>query len=428
MSMALVLFLSLAILVVIGVPVAFAIGLASVITLVGCVPGLSLTMVAQRCFAGINSFPLMCVPFFIIAGEFMARGNISTKLINFANVFVGRITGGFAHVNVLTSMLFGGVSGSAQADVASTGPVMIPTMVKAGYDRDFSTAITATSATIGMIIPPSNAMIIYSTVATSVSVSAMFIAGIIPGILVGIAQMIVAYIISKKRQYPKSEKLSLREKLSFIVQGFPPLMTFVIVMGGILGGIFTPTESAVIAAFYNFFLAVFGYRTVSLKEVPGMLYHAALTTGVALFLISTSSIFGWLLAYGDIPQQIANILLSLTQNKYLIYLFIFLVLLLVGTVMDMTPALIIFVPIFLPIVQSLGMSSIQFGLIIISTLCIGLFTPPVGTVLFLSCNIGKESIERVSRAMVPFMFSMIAVVLLMVFIPGLTTYLPSILK
>jgi len=427
MSMTIVLFLSLAFLVVSGVPVAFSIGLSSMVTMMICIPDLSLTLVAQRCFAGINSFPLMCVPFFIIAGEFMSRGNISTKLINFADVFVGRITGGLAHVNVLTSMLFGGVSGSAQADVASTGPVMIPTMVKAGYSRDFSTAITATSATIGMIIPPSNAMIIYSTVASSVSVSAMFIAGIIPGILVGLAQMVVAYVIAKKRHYPKSAKLNGRQKLTYIVQGFPPLMTFVIIMGGILGGIFTPTESAVIATFYNFFLAVFGYKTVSLKEVPNMLYRSALTTGVALFLISTSSIFGWILAYGNIPQQIAKALLALTSNQFLIYLLIFVLLLLVGTVMDMTPALIIFVPIFLPIVQQLGMSSIQFGLMIIMSLCIGLFTPPVGTVLFLACNIGHESIEKVSRSMIPFMFSMIFIVLLVIFIPAITTYLPSVL-
>jgi tripartite ATP-independent transporter DctM subunit len=427
MNMTLVLFFSLALLVVAGVPVAYSIGLSSLLTLLICIPGLSLTVVAQRCFAGINSFPLMCVPFFIIAGEFMSKGNISTKLINFANVFVGRITGGLAHVNILTSMLFGGVSGSAQADVASTGPVMIPTMVKSGYSRDFSTAITATSATIGMIIPPSNAMIIYSTVASSVSVSAMFIAGIIPGIMVGLGQMVVAYFISKKRNYPKSPKLSGKQKLTFIVQGFPPLMTFVIIMGGILGGIFTPTESAVIAAFYNFFLSVFGYKTVSVKDVPKMLYDAALTTGVALFLISTSSIFGWILAYGNIPQHIAEALLALTSNKILIYLLIFVTLLLVGTVMDMTPALIIFVPIFLPVVQLLGMDAIQFGLMIIMTLCIGLFTPPVGTVLFLACNIGQETIEKVSKAMIPFMFSMITIVLLVIFFPAITLYLPSVI-
>ncbi|MGH4037968.1 MAG: TRAP transporter large permease [Sphaerochaeta sp.] len=426
MNMTLVLFLSLAFLVIAGVPVAYSIGLSSLITMLLCIPGLSLTLVAQRCFAGINSFPLMCVPFFIIAGEFMAKGNISSKLINFANVFVGRITGGLAHVNVLTSMLFGGVSGSAQADVASTGPVMIPTMEEAGYSRDFATALTATSATIGMIIPPSNAMIIYSTVATSVSVSAMFIAGIIPGILVGLAQMIVAYFISKKRGYPKSPKLTGKQKFTYIIQGFPPLMTFIIIMGGILGGIFTPTESAVIATFYNFFLAVFGYRTVSIKEVPDMLYHSAITTGVALFLISTSSIFGWILAYGNIPQQIARALLSVTSNKYLIYLMIFIILLLVGTVMDMTPALIIFVPIFLPIVQTLGMDAIQFGLFIVMALCIGLFTPPVGTVLFLACNIGHIAIEKVSKAMIPFMFSMIFIVLLVIFVPGVTLYLPSL--
>jgi tripartite ATP-independent transporter DctM subunit len=383
--------------------------------------------VAQRCFAGIDTFPLMCIPFFIIAGEFMSKGNISLKLIKFADVFVGRITGGLAHVNVLTSMLFGGVSGSAMADVASEGPIIIPAMVKAGYDDDFATAITATSATIGMIIPPSNAMIIYSTIATSVSVTAMFIAGIVPGILVGISQMVVAYIISKKRGYPKSAKLSWRDKIKNIINGIPPLITFVIIMGGILGGIFTPTESAVFAAFYSFVLAVFGYKTVKWREIPQMLYRSALTTAVALFLIATSTIFGWLLAYGNIPQYIASALLMISSNKYVLYLLFFAVLLLVGTVMDMTPALIIFVPIFLPIVQQLGMDPIQFGLMTIITLCIGLFTPPVGTVLFLSCNIGHVSLERVSKAMIPFMISMISIVLLVIFVPQVTLWLPSLL-
>ncbi len=357
----------------------------------------------------------------------MSKGNISIKLINIANLFVGRITGGLAHVNVMTSMMFGGSSGSAQADVASTGPIMIPTMVESGYDRDFATAITATSSTIGMIIPPSNAMIIYSTIATSVSVTAMFIAGIIPGILVGLAQMIVAYYISKKRKYPKCEKLDWKTKVHYFFEGIPPLFTFVIILGGVLGGAFTPTESAVIAAFYSFILSVFVYKSIVWKDIPGMLYRSALVTGVALFLIATSSIFGWLLAYGNIPMHIANAMLAITTNRYLLILMIFAVLLLVGTVMDMTPALIIFVPIFLPIAIRLGIEPIQFGLMIIMTLCIGLFTPPVGTVLFLACNIGKTTIEAVSKAMIPFMVSMILIVLGVIFIPALTMWLPSVI-
>lgn len=427
MLMTLILFSSLAILVLLGVPVAFSIGLASLVTILATIPEISLTLIAQRCFAGIDTFPLMCIPFFIISGEFMSRGNISIKLINIANLFVGRITGGLAHVNVLTSMMFGGISGSAQADVASTGPIMIPTMVEAGYDRDFATAITATSATIGMIIPPSNAMIIYSTIATSVSVSAMFIAGIIPGILVGLAQMIVAYFISKRRKYPKCPILDMKTKIRYFFEGIPPMFTFIIILGGILGGAFTPTESAVIAAFYSFFLSVIVYKSVKWKDIPTMLYRSALVTGVALFLIATSSIFGWLLAYGNIPMHIANAMLSFTTNKHILILLIFIMLMLVGTVMDMTPALIIFVPIFLPIATQLGIAPIQFGLMVIITLCIGLFTPPVGTVLFLACKIGNTTLESVSKAMIPLMFSMLVIALAVIFIPGLTLWLPSIL-
>lgn len=428
MEMTIILFASLFILIAFGVPISFSIGISSVVTLLLTMPDMSLTLVAQRLFAGIDTFPLMCIPFFVISGEFMARGNISDKLIDFANVFVGRIKGGLAHVNVLTSMMFGGVSGSAQADVASEGPVIIPTMVKAGYDRDFSVAITATSSTIGMIIPPSNAMIIYSTIATSVSVTAMFIAGIIPGILVGLAQMIVAYIIAKKRNYPKVPKMTLKEKVMAVLRGIPPLINFIIIMGGILGGVFTPTESAVIAAFYSFFLAVFCYRTVKFKEIPDILYRSAITTASALFLIASSNIFGWLLAYANIPQHIANAMLSITSNKVGIYLLIILLLIVVGCFMDMTPALIIFVPILLPVVQQFGMNPIQFGIMIVVALCIGLFTPPVGAVLFLSCSIGKVSLEKVSKAMIPFMISMIIVLLMVTFIEPLTLWLPSVIK
>ena len=243
----------------------------------------------------------------------------------------------------------------------------------------------------------------------------MFIAGIIPGILVGLAQMIVAYIIAKKRNYPKVPKMTLKEKVMAVLRGIPPLINFIIIMGGILGGVFTPTESAVIAAFYSFFLAVFCYRTVKFKEIPDILYRSAITTASALFLIASSNIFGWLLAYANIPQHIANAMLSITSNKVGIYLLIILLLIVVGCFMDMTPALIIFVPILLPVVQQFGMNPIQFGIMIVVALCIGLFTPPVVAVLFLSC-IGKMSLEKVSKAMIPFMISMIIVLLMVTFI------------
>lgn len=426
--MVIILFLSLLFLVIIGTPISFAIGISSLLTFLATLPNIPLTIIPQRIFAGIDTFPLMCIPFFVIAGEFMSKGNISQKLIDVANIFVGRITGGLAHINILSSMFFGGVSGSATADVSSIGTILIPTMSKAGYDDDFSVAVTATSATIGMIIPPSNAMIIYSTIATSVSISSMFLAGIIPGILVGLSLMIVAYFISKKRGYQKEPKTTFSQKVKHFLAGILPMFTFIIILGGILGGIFTPTESAVVAALYSFILSVFVYKSVKLKDVPEMMYRCAITTAAALFLIAVSSIFGWLLAYGQIPSVIASLIFRITSNKYLIYILILIVYLIVGTFLDMTPALIIFVPIFLPIVQQLGMDAVQFGLLTIVALCIGLYTPPVGAVLFLTCRIGNVSLEDGSRAVIPFMLAMILICLLIIFVKPLTMFLPTILS
>lgn len=427
MNMTLLLFGALFVLIAVGVPVAFSIGLASLITLIIAVPDISLTVVAQRMYAGINSFSLLCIPFFIISGEFMSRGNISDRLIGLANVIVGRIPGGLGHINVLTSMMFGGVSGSAQADVASEGPIMIPTMVDAGYSREFSVAITATSSTIGMIIPPSNAMIIYCSIATTVSVSSMFIAGIIPGILVGLAQMLVCFVMAKRHGYGRAPKTTFKEKINAIIRGIPVLFLFVIIMGGILGGVVTATESAILAVIYSAFLTLVLYKTVKLSDLPGMLYRSAVLSAAALFLIASSNIFGYLLAYANIPQLIASAMLSVTNNQFLLMMMIVVLLLIVGTFMDMTPALIIFVPILLPVAQQFGMDPIQFGMIIIITLCIGLFTPPVGAALFLACNIGKCSLEGASKAMIPFMFSMIAVVIMVILFPQLTCWLPRVL-
>lgn len=427
MGMSLYLLISMLTLVVIGTPISFAIGISSLFTLVMTLPDLSLTIITQRAFAGIDNFPLMCIPFFVIAGEFMSQGNISQKLIDVANIFVGRIKGGLAHVNIAASMLFGGVSGSATADVSSIGTILIPTMTKAGQDKEFAVAVTATSATIGMIIPPSNPMIIYSTIASSVSVTAMFLAGVIPGIMVGLSLMVVAYLISVQRGYKYQEKTTLKEKIKALFSGILPLITFIIILGGILGGIFTPTESAVVAAFYSFFLTVFVYKNVKFSDIPQMLYRASLTTSAVLFLIALSSIFGWLLAYGNIPKQIAGLIFSITTNKVAVLMLIFLMLLLVGTFLDMTPALIIFVPIFLPIVQELGMDPVQFGVMIICALAIGLYTPPVGAVLFITCKIGDASLEKTSMAILPFMLAMIIVCLVVMFIEPVTMMLPRIL-
>lgn len=422
-----VLFLSLAILVILGMPVAFAIVLSSAAAILSLGADMPLTLIVQRIFTGIDSFPLMCIPFFVLAGEFMSGGNISQKLIDVANIFVGRIRGGLAHVNIVASMLFGGVSGSATADVSSIGTILIPTMKRAGYHDDFSVAVTATSATIGIIIPPSNAMIVYATVAGSVSISGMFLAGIVPGILVGLSLMVVAYILAVKRGYPTEPRRSGREIAKALVDGILPMLTFVIILGGILGGIFTPTESAVVAAFYAFVISVLVYRNVKFKDIPAMLLRCALTTAAVLFLIGASSIFGFLLAYARVPETIAAFMFSITTNKYLLLLIMFLIFLLIGTVMDLSPALIIFVPIFLPIAQQLGMGAIPFGIFIISALAVGLYTPPVGAVLFITCGIGKISIQHAVRAILPFMLAMVVVVLLIMYIEPITMFLPRLL-
>lgn len=425
--MVVILFLSLAVLVILGMPVAFAIVLSSAAAILSMGANMPLTLIVQRIFTGIDSFPLMCIPFFVLAGEFMSGGNISQKLIDVANIFVGRIRGGLAHVNIVASMLFGGVSGSATADVSSIGTILIPTMKRAGYHDDFSVAVTATSATIGIIIPPSNAMIVYATVAGSVSISGMFLAGIIPGILIGLSLMVVAYILAVKRGYPTEPKRSGREIVRALADGILPMLTFVIILGGILGGIFTPTESAVVAAFYAFIISVFVYRNVKFKDIPAMLLRCALTTAAVLFLIGASSIFGFLLAYARVPETIAAFMFSITSNKYLLLLIMFLIFLLIGTVMDLSPALIIFVPIFLPIAQKLGMGPIQFGIFIISALAVGLYTPPVGAVLFITCGIGKISIQKAVKAILPFMLAMVVVVLLIMYVEPITMFLPTVL-
>ncbi len=426
--MVFILFVSMLALIGLGIPISFAIALSTVFTIVLSIDSLPLTLVVQRIFTGMDSFPIMCIPFFMLAGELMSAGDISQKLVNLANVVVGRIRGGLAHINVLACMLFGGVSGSACADATSIGSILIPTMIKAGYERDFSVAVTASAGTLGIIIPPSNPMIVYATVAGSVSISALFLAGIIPGILIGISFMFVAYMISVKRGYKRSEPVQWRQVPRIVAEGCVPLFTFVIILGGILGGIFTPTESAVVAAFYSFVIAVFVFKTVKLSQMPTILFNSALSTSVVLLLIGVSSIFGWLLAYAHIPEEIAAFIFSLSTNKYVVYTLIYIALLIIGTFMEGTPAIIIFTPIFLPIAVKLGMDPVQFGVLIVASFAIGNYTPPVGAVLFVTCALGKISMERAVKALVPFLCMAIIVTMLIIFVPALTMYIPNLMK
>ncbi len=421
-----ILFGSFFLLILIGVPISFAIGLSTVATITFGIDTLSAGIFIQRMFAGINSFPLMCIAFFILSGDLMSNGDLTKNIVKFANVFVGRIPGGLAHVNVLGSMMFGGVSGSANADVSSMGPLEIGMMRAAGYHKEFSVAVTVASATIGIIIPPSIPMVIYASSAGGVSISDLFIAGIIPGVLMGVSMMITCYIIAKKRNYPKEAKHTFQENVRAILEGIPTCFLFVIIMGGILAGIFTPTEASVVAALYSFILSVICYRTVSIRQVPGIMINSALSTAVVLFLIGVSTAFSFILAYAKVPQLVTNLILSITDVPSLIFILMFVVFLIVGAIMDTSPALIILTPIFLPLAESCGMDPVQFGLFMIVALSIGLYTPPVGAVLFIGAKIGGVSIEQASLACIPFWIAVSIVVLAIIFIPELTLWLPSV--
>ena len=393
-----VLVISFIILLTLNVPVAFCMGIATLlgVLVIGELP--SFLIIAQKMATGIDSFALLAIPFFILSGLFMGRGGIARRLIDFANVVVGRFRGGLAFVNIMTCMLFGSISGSAAAAVSSVGGFMVPLMNKMGYHRDFNASISITAATTGLLIPPSNVMIVYSLATGGmVSIAAIFIAGVLPGILVGLALMVVAGIISIRRNYGKGERFGLSESFMRFLKAIPALLLIVIVLGGILGGIFTATEASAIAVVYSFALSVFIYKEVKLKDLPGIVLQSAITTAVVFLLIATSMAMSWFLAHQNVPQNISAFLLGLTESKILLLLIINLILLAVGTFMDMTPAVLIFTPIFLPVVKGLGIHPLHFGIIMIMNLCIGLCTPPVGTVLFLGCGIANTTVTKAMR-------------------------------
>ncbi len=421
-----ILFGSFLILIALRVPVSITLAVSSILTALYL--DIPLLIIAQRMVKGIESFSLLAIPFFILSGEIMGAGGISKQLINFSNVFVGRFRGGLAQINVLTSMMFGGISGSAVADVSSEGTWMIPAMKAKGYDEDFSVAVTVASSCQGIVIPPSHNMIIYSTAAGGLSVGALFVAGVIPGILLGAAQMVVCFILAKKRNYPKEEKISLKNALGMVGHAIPGLMTIVIIMGGVLSGVFTATESAAIAAIYAFLITFFFYREIPLSAMKGILYNSFKTLAMVMSLISTASAFGYLMAYLRVPTMVTNALLSVSDNKYVILLLINLMLLFLGMVMDMAPIIIIVTPILIPVIETIGVSPIHFGIIMVLNLAIGLCTPPVGSALFVGCSIGKISIEKVTKALVPFYLCMVAVLLLVTYIPEIAMFLPSLLK
>jgi len=421
-----VLVVSFVILIAIGVPIAYSIGISGILTMVvSILPMPAFTTLSQRMATALDSFALLAIPFFILAGQIMNRGGIAVRLIEFAKVMVGRLPGGLAFVNVMANMLFGAISGSAAAAASAIGSFMTPKMVEEGYDRGFSTAVNITSATTGLTIPPSNILIVYSLASGGVSIAALFIAGYIPGILTGFALIGVAAAFSLRKNYPVGEKIGLKGSVIRFLDAVPSLLLLIIVIGGIIAGIFTATEASAVAVVYTLILA-FIYKEIKWKDLPDILLRTVRTTAIVLLLVATSMGLSWIMSYENIPQDVSRVLLSLSENKFAIMLIINLILLAVGIFMDMTPAVLIFTPIFLPIVGDLGLDPIHFGIIMVLNLSIGLCTPPVGTLLFVGCSVAKIGIGAVIRPLIPLYIAMIAILLLVTFIPDLSLWIPRI--
>jgi TRAP-type C4-dicarboxylate transport system permease large subunit len=470
-TVALILVVVFVLLLIMNVPIAVSIALASFFAILaeGFDPTIALSLKMAN---GVNSFSLLAIPFFILSGHLMGQGGLARRLIDFASMLVGRLPGGLGYVNTLTCMLFGSISGSAAAAVSSVGGFMIPEMNRKGYGREFNVAVTTTAATTGLLIPPSNVMIVYSVAAGSVSIAAMFMAGFLPGIIMGLFIMLVAGIISIFAGYrgdvvemPRWKPVVAAAVVAVILisvlgikQGWIPaggagllssgfvvfvlvsvgcciafrtfrrayltLLLILIVIGGILKGIFTATEAAAIAVVYAFFLSVVVYREIKLKQLPEILLQTGITTAVVMLLIGASSGMSWIMTMANIPQTVSAALLGLSDNPIVILLTINALLLFVGTFMDMTPAILIFTPIFLPVVMELGMHPVHFGIMMIANLCIGLCTPPVGTCLFIGCGVGKTTIAKVTKTMLPFFGAMIAALMVITYVPASSLWLP----
>ncbi|WP_156291811.1 TRAP transporter large permease [Oceanobacillus salinisoli] len=416
---------SFLVLILCRVPIALALILSSLAT--GIYMDIDLSAIIQRMVAGLNSFSLLAIPFFIIAGEIMNEGGISRRLINLANVLIGKIRGGLAMVNVLASTFFGGISGSAIADTSSVGSVMIPMMKKQGYDSNFAVGVTVSSSAQGVMIPPSHNMIIYSTAAGGVSIGALFMGGLIPGVLLGLALMVLTYVLAVKRKYPMGEPVKKEDVPRIIWEGLLGLFTVVIILGGILSGFFTVTESAAIGTLYAFIITFFVYRDIKITRMGVILQRSFKTLAMVLFLIAASSAFGWLLALLKVPAMVSNALISISPSDAVTVLLIVIILLVLGMIMDMAPLILIATPILLPVATNVGMDPVHFGVVMILCLAIGLITPPVGTVLFVGSAIGRISIEKATKGLLPFYAVMIIMLILVAFIPELVIWLPNML-
>jgi len=387
---------------------------------------ITLQVIPQMMITTFDSFVLLAIPLFMLAGQLMNSGGITDKIFSFANKLIGHMKGGLSHVNVVASMIFAGMSGSAVADAAGLGQIEIKAMVEEGFDPDFSAAITAASSTIGPIIPPSIPFVIYGSM-TGTSIGALFVAGAIPGLLMGLSLMFICYIISVKRGYPSHKRASIKEIAISFIKAVPSLLTPIIIIGGILFGVFTPTEAAAVAVVYALILGILIYKEIKLRDLLGILLDVGKNTASIMFIVSTATVFGWILTYQGIPQRLAVLLLSITQNIYLILLIINLLLLLVGCFMETIAAQLVLIPVLVPIIDILGIDRLQFGVIITLNLMIGLITPPVGVCLYVVSNIAKIPFERVVKATLPFILVLIIVLMLITYVPGISTFLPKLL-
>jgi len=423
--MALTIFLvSLVALSLIGTPMGFAIGFIAIIFMyfLGMPDPL---IIARRMITGIDIYTLMAIPFFMLAGEIMNSAGIVEDILNFSNALIGRRKGGLGHVNVLASMLFSGVSGSAVADTSALGSLEVPMMLRAGYDLPYSAAITAASAVIGPIIPPSIPMIILASI-SQISVAKLFIGGAIPGILIGISLMAYNHYISKKRNYPAGEKKTLKEFFILLRKTIWALIMPLIILGGIIGGVFTATEAGAIASIYGVIIAVFIYK-LDVRKLKDVFLNAMMNTGIVLFICATAMVLTWYLAVAQVPQQLADIFLNVTSNKYVFIFLLNIMLFLLGMILDLTPALYLLAPILLPAARSFGMDTIHFGVVMVTNLCIGLITPPVGTVLYVTTSVSKVKMEKLIKELVPMYAVLFLVLMLISYLPFLVTYLPNLL-
>ncbi|WP_298484499.1 TRAP transporter large permease [uncultured Maribacter sp.] len=422
----LVLVISFVGLLAIGTPVAWSITISSLLTMLVSIPAMpAFTTVAQRIGTGLDSFALLAIPFFVLSGELMNKGGIAHRLIAFAKTIVGALPGGLALINVISAMLMGAIAGSAMASASAMGSILGPEMEKEGYSKEFGAAVNITSATTGLIIPPSNVLIVYSLASGGASIAALFLAGYIPGILTGMFLMIVASFWAKKKKYKVGKRSTLKEVFKTFITALPSLFMLVVVIGGIVTGIFTATEASAIAVLYSLILG-FVYKEISFKSLPQILLDSSATTAIVMLLIGASMSMSWALSYENIPQDISTGLLGLSDNKIMILLIINLLLLVVGIFMDMTPAVLIFTPIFLPVVTKLGLDPVHFGIIMILNLCIGLCTPPVGSVLFVGVGVAQTTIEKVVKPLLPLFVAMIIALFLVTYFPELSLWLPGL--